>query len=59
MNTKHSYNLKRTGGVFGAVNFETKHDSQTTIFADNELGIGEISYDLIKKLKKILKLVLG
>ncbi len=53
MNNKHLFDLKRTGDVFGAVNFATKLESQVTIFADGDLGVGEISYDLFEKVKNV------
>lgn len=53
MNNKHLFDLKRTGDVFGVVNFATKLESQTTIFADSDLGVGEISYGLFEKVKNV------
>lgn len=53
MNNKHLFDLKRTGDVFGAVNFATKLESQTTVFAEGELGIGEISFELFEKIKNV------
>ncbi len=53
MNNKHLYTLRRTGDLFGVANFVTELESKTTVFADTELGVGEISYDLFEKLKNI------
>ena len=53
MNNKHLFDLKRTGDVFGAVNFATRLESQTTVFADSDLGVGEISYELFEKVKNV------
>ncbi len=53
MNNEHLYSLRRIGDLFGVANFVTDLESKTTVFADTELGVGEISYELFEKVKNI------